>query len=102
MRDSEEQDQDSFRLLVETVSCMIVITREDHTIAFFNPYAEQLTGYSAAEVVGKDYFAIFSPECEKAVVDGKCQQLFAGGGGSQRHENTIRCPFAFALVRIRN
>ncbi len=39
----EKQSQDSFRLLVETASCMIVILREDHSIAYFNSFAERLT-----------------------------------------------------------
>ena len=34
---------------------MIVILRPDHTIVYFSPFAERLTGYSAAEVRGRDY-----------------------------------------------
>ncbi len=87
----EKQSQDSFRLLVETAGCMIVILRQNHSIAFFNSFAEQLTGYSSEEVFGQDYFAIFLPEAEKAGVDAEIQRVFAGGPPTQSHENAVRC-----------
>ena len=34
---------------------MIVILRPDHTIVYFSPFAEQLTGYPAGEVLGRDF-----------------------------------------------
>ncbi len=87
----EKQSQDSFRLLVETASCMIVILREDHSIAYFNSFAERLTGYSAEEVLGQDYFAIFLPDVEKAGVDVEFERVFAGGPATRAYENAIRC-----------
>ncbi|MCZ6684295.1 MAG: PAS domain S-box protein, partial [Planctomycetota bacterium] len=87
----EKQSQDSFRLLVETASCMIVILREDHSIAYFNSFAERLTGYSAEEVLGQDYIAFFLPDVEKAGVDAEIERVFAGGPATQEYENAVRC-----------
>ena len=52
---AKERSEAAFRHLVEAAECMIVILRPDHTIVYFSPFAEQLTGYSAAEVRGRDY-----------------------------------------------
>jgi PAS domain S-box-containing protein len=56
-----ERSEAAFRTLVEAAPCMIVILRPDHTVAYFSRWAEQLTGYRAAEVVGRDYFSLFLP-----------------------------------------
>src|SRR5262249_11501072 len=45
----------------EAVPCMIVILRPDHALAYFSRFAEEMTGYAAADVLGKDYFAVFLP-----------------------------------------
>src|SRR5262245_19366673 len=58
----KERSEAAFRTLVEAAPCVILIFRQDHTLAYFSPFAEQLTGYAAAEVVGKDYFPVFLPE----------------------------------------
>jgi PAS domain S-box-containing protein len=59
---AKERSETAFRTLVEAAPCMIVILRPDRTIAYFSPFAERLTGHRAAEVLGKDYFAVFVPD----------------------------------------
>src|SRR5262245_28341823 len=59
---ARERSEAAFRTLVEAAPSMIVILRPDRTIVYFSPFAEQLTGYRAAEVVGKDYFSLFCPD----------------------------------------
>jgi two-component system sensor kinase FixL len=59
---AKERTEAAFRSLVEAAPSMIVILRPDHTLIYFNPFAEELTGYQAKEVLGKDYFAIFVPD----------------------------------------
>ena len=44
---AKERSDAAFRHLVEAAECMIVILRPDHSIVYFSPFAEQLTGYSA-------------------------------------------------------
>ncbi len=63
---AKERSEAAFRHLVEAAECMIVILRPDHTIVYFSPFAEQLTGYAAAEVHGRDYLQLFLPGAERA------------------------------------
>jgi len=56
---AKERSEAAFRTLVEAAPCLIVMLRHDHTILYFSPFAEKLTGYSASEVVGKDYRSLF-------------------------------------------
>ena len=49
---AKERSEAAFRHLVEAAECMIVILRPDHSIVYYSPFAEQLTGYSAEEVKG--------------------------------------------------
>jgi two-component system sensor kinase FixL len=59
---AKERTEAAFRTLVEAAPSMIVILRPDHTLIYFSPFAEELTGYKATEVLGKNYFAIFVPD----------------------------------------
>jgi PAS domain S-box-containing protein len=58
---------------------VIVIVRPDHTLLYFNHFAETMTGYYASEVVGRDYFSIFLPEEYRPVVEQQLQRVMAGG-----------------------
>ena len=57
-----ERSEVKFRMLVEAAGCMVVILREDHSIAYFSPYSEELTSYSASEVADQDFLTRFIPE----------------------------------------
>jgi len=48
--------------IVETASAIIVGFDKDHKIRIFNKGAECITGYTKAEVIGKDWFKIFFPK----------------------------------------
>jgi two-component system sensor kinase FixL len=66
----QEQNEATFRNLFETAECMIIILRHDHTIAYFSPFSERLTGYSAEEALGRDYVQFLVPdENRRAVAD---------------------------------
>jgi two-component system sensor kinase FixL len=45
-----ERSERMFRHLVESASCLIVILNANLEPVYFNPYAENVTGYAAAEV----------------------------------------------------
>jgi PAS domain S-box-containing protein len=47
--------------LLETANTLIVILDDEGLITSFNSYAEQLTGYAKAEVLGKNWFHVFIP-----------------------------------------
>lgn len=45
-----ERGERKFRTLVESASCLIMILDRQRRVAYFNPYAQQLTGYSAEDL----------------------------------------------------
>lgn len=47
-------DDAFFRLLVEGIPEALIVSKPDGTITYFNPAAERLTGYVAADVEGQD------------------------------------------------
>jgi PAS domain S-box-containing protein len=57
-----ERSEVKFRMLVEAAGCMVVILRPHHSIAYFSPYSEELTAYSAAEVADQDFLGLFIPD----------------------------------------
>jgi two-component system, LuxR family, sensor kinase FixL len=77
---AKEQSEAAFRTLVEAAPCMIVILRSNHTILYFSPFAEELTGYAADEILGKDYYSIFVPDpATRETVSAK------------KHESPVTC-----------
>lgn len=73
-----ERSEVKFRRLVEAAACMVVILRADDTIAYFSPYSEDLTGYSAYEVVGKQFLPLFVPEWARVDVAEAIAATLAG------------------------
>jgi len=87
---AKEQSEAVFRHLVEAAECMIVILRPDHTIVYFSPFAERLTGYAAAEVRGRDYMALLLPEPDRQAVAERVQRLVSGSS-TPGFENPVLC-----------
>ncbi|HXG12059.1 MAG TPA: ATP-binding protein [Gemmataceae bacterium] len=56
-----ERSEVVFRALVDAAPCLMIITRLDYTILYFNRFAERVTGYTAAEVLGKNALALLRP-----------------------------------------
>lgn len=78
-RDFERQRGEArFRQLVESASCMVVILKNDLSIAYFSPYAEKLTGRPAPDVIGKDYVLEFVPSSGREAVVDALQSVMAG------------------------
>ena len=67
-----------FRNLIEAARCMIVILRRDRTVAYFNPFAEELTGRTWEEVRGKDYLEVFVPTAVREEVGEYFHRAFSG------------------------
>lgn len=85
----KQESEATFRHLVEAARCMIVILRADHSVAYFSPYAEQITGFSASEVLGKDYVPFFFPDDDHQQVRQELDRIFQGGPPSIAYENSI-------------
>ncbi|HWG45863.1 MAG TPA: ATP-binding protein [Gemmataceae bacterium] len=87
---AKEHSETAFRTLVEAAPCLIVILRADDTIAYFSPFAEELTGYRASEVLGENYSERFlCSECQPMVRE-RLQQVLAGAP-ARGFENPVRC-----------
>ncbi|MBI4465755.1 MAG: PAS domain S-box protein [Acidobacteria bacterium] len=91
---AEEELRESrgfFKTVLDAAPCMTIILRQDHTLAYFSPYAEQATGYRAQEVLEKNYFEIFIPD--PAIREGVYEdiQKLAQGVPSRGYENPVWC-----------
>jgi two-component system sensor kinase FixL len=87
----KERSEAAFRTLVEAAPCLIVILSHDHTTLYFSPFAEELTGYAAKEVLGKEYYATFvaDPAMRPLIAEGKKDD--SGGGLTRGFECPIAC-----------
>ncbi len=85
-----KRSEATFQTLVEAARCLIVILRPDHSICYFSPGAEQITGYPAVEVLGKDYIPLLVPSENSQEVEGKVKEAFAGKPTSG-NENLVNC-----------
>ena len=84
----KRRTESAFRALVEAAGCMILILRPDRTVSYFNSFSEELTGYSAAEVLGRDYFDVFLTEDERTRMSGVFECV-AQGGTLRNYQNQI-------------
>jgi PAS domain S-box-containing protein len=75
---AKERSDAAFRHLVEAAECMIVILRPDHSILYFSPFAERLTGYPAAEVLGLDYVTRFLPPADRKATADEVVRVLSG------------------------
>jgi len=87
---AKERSEAAFRHLVEAAECMIVILRTDRSIAYFSPFAERLTGYSASEVHGLDYLLLFVPDEYRTAAADEIERVLAGHA-TQGFENPVVC-----------
>lgn len=56
-----QRERDFNRTILQTANCLIFALDEDASISVFNSECERLSGYSAEEVIGKNYHSIFLP-----------------------------------------
>ena len=60
------KERDFADSLVDTAQAIILVLDVEGRIVRFNPYMEELSGYSLAEVQGKDWFSTFLPAKDHA------------------------------------
>lgn len=56
---AKARSEAAFRALVEAAPTLTIILRLDGAILYMNPFAERLTGFSEAEVQGRDFAEVF-------------------------------------------
>ncbi len=75
---AKERSEAVFRHLVEAADCLVVIVRGDHTILYFSPFAERLTGRSADLVRGSDYLSLLLPESDRQAMARELERVVEG------------------------
>ncbi|MGO9469258.1 MAG: ATP-binding protein [Isosphaeraceae bacterium] len=73
-----ERSEAVFRHLVEAAECLVVIVRRDHTIVYFSPFAERLTGRTLDEVRGCDYLSLLLPESDRQAMARELERVVEG------------------------
>ena len=69
--------------IVETANAIIIGVDKDHITRIFNKGAEDITGYTKAEVIGKDWFKLFFP---KGMLD-EMNKVWKDAWGISSHSN---------------
>jgi PAS domain S-box-containing protein len=102
LRLAKERGDTVFRNLVEAAECMIVMLRpQDHAILYYSPFAEQLTGYRAEDVLGRSFLEVFIPEEDRHRLLDRYRMAFQGH--PQREiEGKIVCRDGTARAMVRN
>jgi hypothetical protein len=89
---AKERSEAAFRSLVEAAPCMIVIFRADALLLYFSPFAEQLTGYRSAEVLGQNYLALFMPDdATRQAIQDNVEHIVQGGRPTRGLQSPIVC-----------
>jgi PAS domain S-box-containing protein len=73
---AKRHSETAFRTLVEAAPSMIVILRADNSIFYFSPFAEQLTGFASADILGKDFCQLL-PQASRRPVAERVRRVFA-------------------------
>ncbi|MGE0760226.1 MAG: protoglobin domain-containing protein [Pirellulaceae bacterium] len=90
-RQSERlRSEAAFYRLVETAGVMIVILRDNHSIAFMNPFAEEVTGYLAAEIASQNFLTLFLPAGAREGLAKEFRRILAGKS-TRGYENAVVC-----------
>lgn len=88
---AKSRSEAAFRTLVEAAPTLTIILRLDGSILYMNPFAERLTGYGEAEVLGRDVAEVFA---DTAVKRQLVERLSAGESASRPApavEDTLHC-----------
>jgi len=75
--------------LVQTAAVLIIGLDVDGNLTRFNSFAETLTGYTAEEVRGQNWFQLFIPEEDRKLIPEVFMDVLHELPESATHENTI-------------
>ncbi|MDZ4179844.1 MAG: PAS domain S-box protein, partial [Coriobacteriia bacterium] len=77
------RERDFNNLIIETADVFICSSDAEGTITLFSPGAERISGYTAAEVLGKDVVEVFAPRDERDRRRHLHQAMLQAGGGTR-------------------
>lgn len=85
------QSEATLHAILQAVPCIIVIFAADRTVRYFSPFAERLTGYAAAEVLGQDCADRFLAGRDTRASVSAFMRRVLEGAPAYSVENCIRC-----------
>ncbi|MGD1856784.1 MAG: CBS domain-containing protein [Leptolyngbyaceae cyanobacterium] len=83
------QAEHRWRTLLENVPLVVVGLDHDGKVTYANPFLLELTGYTASEVLGKDWFEQFVPLFEQPRLTQYFQQLLTQPDTAIKYQNII-------------
>lgn len=84
------RERDFTTRVVEFADLFVAVLDRDLKVVMFSQGAERLTGYTADEVIGKDYFEVFVPDDEAEWRRARVAELGSGQTDALRYEATLR------------
>jgi PAS domain S-box-containing protein len=78
MEEELQREKDFSKTIIETADVLIVIVDLEGKVMLFNKKAEEVTGYSREDVIGKDLFKTVFPEVHSAGFIKMSQELLQG------------------------
>jgi len=90
LAEAKERSEAAFRTLVEAAPCLTLILRPDGAIAYFSPFAEEVTGHAESAVLGRDYLTLLVPPEQRAAVGDALRRALAGTP-ARGLEHLVRC-----------
>ncbi|MBE9067407.1 CBS domain-containing protein [Leptolyngbya cf. ectocarpi LEGE 11479] len=83
------QAEHRWRTLLENVPLVVVGLDHDGKVTYVNPFLLELTGYTASQVLGKDWFEQFVPSFEQPRLTQYFQQLLTQSDTAIQYQNII-------------
>ena len=81
--------EDYARLLIDSVSAILVGLDRSGRVVFFNRGAEEITGYRTEQVIGQDWFSLLVPRDRYPEVWASFRQVQTGRRITEYYENPI-------------
>lgn len=91
IKEELKRSEAALQTVLAAAPCLTVILGRGGLIRYFSPYSEQLTGYAAGELLGKDFMRVFVPDPqERRATELDLRHVLEGStvGG---YESPIRC-----------
>jgi PAS domain S-box-containing protein len=82
-------ERDFAESLIVTAQAIVLVLGPAGRIVRFNPFMEQLSGYRLEEMLGKDWFTTFLPECEQAQAREAFSLAVAGNQTTRQISNIL-------------
>jgi len=89
--ETKQTEKNFSKYLLETANTIILTLDTDANITLFNKFAEKLTGYTKAEVLGRNWFDLFIPKRDGTVIPEVFKDVLKKMTHVSSHENYILC-----------